>query len=113
MKKVEAVIRHIKLDEVKAALDAVGVQGLTVLEVKGAGKQKGYTETWRGSTRQIMLRPKLLLSVVVPDDMVGAVVDAIRANAHTGEIGDGKIFITSVDDVIGIRTGITGDAALV
>ncbi|MHB0977071.1 MAG: P-II family nitrogen regulator [Candidatus Aquicultorales bacterium] len=113
MKKIEAVIRHIKLDDVKAALDAEGVQGMTVLEVKGAGKQKGYTETWRGATREVFLNPKLLLTIVVPEEMTTRVVEAIRASATTGEIGDGKIFISSVDGVVAIRSGLVGDAALV
>jgi nitrogen regulatory protein P-II 1 len=112
MKKIEAIIRHIKLDDVKAKLDEAGVQGITVLEAKGAGKQKGYTETWRGSKREIFLNPKLLLKIVVADDMAGRVVDAIRTSAHTGEIGDGKIFVSTIDDAVAIRTGASGDDAL-
>lgn len=112
MKKIEAVIRHIKLDDVKSALDNIGVRGMTVMEVKGAGKQKGYTETWRGSKKEIFLNPKLLLKIVVPDEIVAPVVDAIRDSARTGEIGDGKIFVSTIDDVIGIRTGVSGNAAL-
>ncbi len=112
MKKIEAIIRHIKLDDVKVALDNIGVQGMTVMEVKGAGKQKGYTETWRGSKREIFLNPKLLLKIVVPDEMVTPAVDAIRDSARTGEVGDGKIFVSTIDDVIGIRTGVSGNAAL-
>lgn len=112
MKKIEAVIRHIKLDDVKAKLDEAGVQGMTVLEAKGAGRQKGYTETWRGSKREVFLNPKLLLKVVVPDDMAPAVVEAIRETARTGEIGDGKIFVSSVEEAVAIRTGATGDTAL-
>lgn len=113
MKKIEAVIRHIKLDDVKSALDNIGIRGMTVMEVKGAGKQKGYTETWRGSKREIFLNPKLLLKIVVPDEMAPRVTDAIRDTARTGEIGDGKIFVSTIDEVIGIRTGVTGDSALV
>ncbi len=112
MKKIEAIIRHIKLDDVKAKLNEVGIQGITVLEAKGAGKQKGYTETWRGSKREIFLNPKLLLKIVVPDDMASRVVEAIRESAHTGEIGDGKIFVLSVEDAIAIRTGASGEDAL-
>ncbi len=112
MKKIEAIIRHIKLDDVKAKLNEVGIQGITVLEAKGAGKQKGYTETWRGSKREIFLNPKLLLKIVVPDDMATRVVEAIRESAHTGEIGDGKIFVSPVEDAIAIRTGASGDDAL-
>ncbi|MHB1054333.1 MAG: P-II family nitrogen regulator [Thermoleophilia bacterium] len=112
MKQIEAIIRHIKLDDVKAKLDEVGVRGLTVLEAKGSGKQKGYTETWRGSTREIFLNPKLLLKVVVTDQMAPQVVEAIRASAMTGDIGDGKIFISSIEDAVAIRTGATGDEAL-
>lgn len=112
MKKIEAVIRHIKLDEVKEALNEIGVQGMTVQEVKGAGKQKGYTETWHGSKLEIFLNPKLLLKIVVKDKMVPSVVRAICESARTGEIGDGKIFISTVDDAIGIRTGTVGEATL-
>ena len=112
MKQIEAVIRHIKLEEVKARLDEAGVRGLTVLEAKGYGKQKGYAETWRGSQREIFLNPKLLLKVVVPDEMVPRVIEAIRESARTGEIGDGKIFVTAVEDAIAIRTGSSGDEAL-
>lgn len=112
MKKIEAIIRHIKLDDVKAKLNEVGIQGITVLEAKGAGKQKGYTETWRGSKREIFLNPKLLLKIVVPDDMAPRVVEAIRESARTGEIGDGKIFISTVENAIAIRTGASGDDAL-
>ncbi|MHB1362063.1 MAG: P-II family nitrogen regulator [Thermoleophilia bacterium] len=112
MKKIEAVIRHIKLDDVKAKLDETGVRGITVLEAKGSGKQKGYTETWRGSKREIFLNPKLLLKIVVPDEMAPGVVEAIRESAQTGEIGDGKIFVSTIDDAIAIRTGASGDKAL-
>jgi nitrogen regulatory protein P-II 1 len=112
MKKIEAIIRHIKLDDVKAKLNEVGIQGITVLEAKGAGKQKGYTETWRGSKREIFLNPKLLLKIVVPDDMAAPVVEAIRESARTGEIGDGKIFVSTIENAIAIRTGASGDDAL-
>ncbi|MEW6020229.1 MAG: P-II family nitrogen regulator [Pseudomonadota bacterium] len=112
MKQIEAVIRHIKLDEVKERLDEIGVQGITVIEAKGAGKQKGYTETWRGSKREVFLNPKLLLKIVVPDMLAPRVVETIRETAMTGEIGDGKIFVFAVEEAVAIRTGATGDDAL-
>ena len=112
MKKVEAIIRHLKLDEVKTALDAIGVKGMTVTDVKGAGKQKGYTEQWRGNKLSVFLNPKLELKIIVPDDMVASVIDTIVETARTGEIGDGKIFVSTIDDVVAIRTGSRGDEAL-
>lgn len=105
MKKVEAIIRHIKLDEVKKALDEIGVPGLSVTEIKGAGKQKGYTETYRGTKVTIFLRPKIKLETVVQDDLVERVVETIATVARTGEIGDGKIFVIPVEGVTRIRTG--------
>lgn len=105
MKKVEAIIRHIKLDEVKKALDEIGVPGLSVTEIKGAGKQKGYTETYRGTKITIFLRPKIKLETVVQDDLVERVVETIATVARTGEIGDGKIFVIPVEGVTRIRTG--------
>ena len=112
MKKIEAIIRHIKLDDVKNALDAIGVRGMTVTDVKGAGRQKGYTEQWRGSKLTVFLNPKLELKIVVPDDMAARVIDTIVETARTGEIGDGKIFVTSIDEAVAIRTGARGDEAL-
>jgi len=112
MKKIEAIIRHIKLDDIKARLNDVGVQGMTVLEVKGFGKQKGYTETWRGSKREVFLNPKLMLTIVVTDAMAPTVVETIRAEAKTGEIGDGKIFVSNIEEAVAIRTGNSGDDAL-
>ena len=112
MKKIEAVIRHIMLDDVKSALDSIGVRGMTVIDVKGAGRQKGYTETWRGSKLEVFLNPKLMLKIVVPDEMAATVVETIRDSARTGEIGDGKIFVSHIEDAIAIRTGATGDEAL-
>jgi len=112
MKKIEAIIRHLKLDEVKEKLDEIGVRGMTVEEVKGAGKQKGYTETWRGSKREVFLNPKLLLKIVVPDEMAARVVETIAEQSRTGEIGDGKIFVSSIEEAVAIRTGATGDQAL-
>jgi nitrogen regulatory protein P-II 1 len=112
MKKVEAIFRHSQLDDVKNALDKVGVKGMTITEVKGAGKQKGYTETWRGSTVTIFLRPKVKLETVVPDDIAEVVVNTIAENARTGSIGDGKIFISSIEEAVRIRTGEKGDLTL-
>ncbi|MHB1413042.1 MAG: P-II family nitrogen regulator [Thermoleophilia bacterium] len=112
MKKVEAIIRHIKLDDVKTALDGIGIRGMTVTDVKGAGKQKGYTEQWRGSKLNVFLNPKLELKIVVPDDMVESVIDTIVETARTGEIGDGKIFVTNVEEAVAIRSGVRGDEAL-
>ena len=112
MKKIEAVIKPFKLDEVKEALQDAGVQGMTVLEAKGYGRQKGHSELYRGAEYVIDFLPKIKIEVVVPDDMVNSVVDAIQVAARTGKIGDGKIFITDVIDVIRIRTGETGAQAV-
>jgi nitrogen regulatory protein P-II 1 len=112
MKKIEAVIKPFKLDEVKEALQDAGVQGMTVLEAKGYGRQKGHSELYRGAEYVIDFLPKIKIEVVVPDDMVNSVVDAIQAAARTGKIGDGKIFISDVLDVIRIRTGETGSQAV-
>ena len=112
MKKIEAVIKPFKLDEVKEALQDAGVQGMTVLEAKGYGRQKGHSELYRGAEYVIDFLPKIKIEVVVPDDMVSSVVDAIQAAARTGKIGDGKIFISDVIDVIRIRTGETGAQAV-
>ncbi len=112
MKKIEAVIKPFKLDEVKEALQDIGVQGMTVLEAKGYGRQKGHSELYRGAEYVIDFLPKIKLEVVVPDDLAPAVVEAIQAAARTGKIGDGKIFVSTVDDVIRIRTGETGPQAV-
>ncbi|HRJ63830.1 P-II family nitrogen regulator [Brevundimonas sp. UBA2416] len=112
MKKIEAVIKPFKLDEVKEALQDAGVQGMTVLEAKGYGRQKGHSELYRGAEYVIDFLPKIKIEVVVPDDMVNSVVDAIQAAARTGKIGDGKIFISDVLDVIRIRTGESGAQAV-
>jgi nitrogen regulatory protein P-II 1 len=112
MKKVEAIIRHIKLDEVKDALNKIDVHGITVSEVKGCGKQKGYTETYRGSKVTIYLRPKIKLEIVVPDDLAEKVVEVIAETARTGEIGDGKIFVIPVEEVVRVRTGEKSDTAI-
>ena len=112
MKKIEAVIKPFKLDEVKEALQDAGVQGMTVLEAKGYGRQKGHSELYRGAEYVIDFLPKIKIEVVVSDDMVASVVDAIQAAARTGKIGDGKIFVSDVIDVIRIRTGETGAQAI-
>ena len=112
MKKIEAVIKPFKLDEVKEALQDIGVQGMTVIEAKGYGRQKGHSELYRGAEYVIDFLPKLKIEVVVPDDMVNSVVDAIQAAARTGKIGDGKIFVSALEQVIRIRTGETGRDAL-
>ena len=112
MKKVEAVIKPFKLDEVKEALSGAGVQGITVTEVKGFGRQRGHTELYRGAEYVVDFLPKVKLEIIVRDDQVDAVTEAIAVAAKTGRIGDGKIFVTEVTDVIRIRTGEAGDAAL-
>jgi nitrogen regulatory protein P-II 1 len=112
VRKIEAVVRHHKWEEVKDALTAAGVQGITVTEVRGFGRQKGHKEAYRGVEYTIDLLPKIKVEVVVAESMVGKVVDAIRTAARTGEIGDGKIFISEISEVVRIRTGETGDAAL-
>ena len=112
MKKVEAIIKPFKLDDVKEALKEIGVQGLTVTEVKGFGRQKGHTELYRGAEYVIDFLPKIKLEIVVSDDMVTKVIDAIMDSAKTGKIGDGKIFILPMEEVIRIRTGERGEDAL-
>ena len=112
MKKVEAIIKPFKLDEVREALSEAGVSGLTVAESKGFGRQKGHTEHYRGAEYQVDFLPKLKIEVVVSDDQVDKVVEAIARAANTEKIGDGKIFVTNVQDAIRIRTGERGDAAL-
>jgi nitrogen regulatory protein P-II 1 len=110
--KVEAVIRPGKLDDVKEALDEMGIKGITVFSVQGAGKQRGRTQYYRGQEYVVNLVDKIMIATVVADDMVEGVIQAITKTAGTGEIGDGKIFLSRVDDVIRIRTGERGDAAL-
>ena len=112
MKKIEAVIKPFKLDEVKEALQSAGVQGMTVSEAKGFGRQRGHTELYRGAEYVVDFLPKLKLEVIVGDDQVDATVEAVVKAAQTGKIGDGKIFVSSVDEVVRIRTGETGDTAL-
>jgi len=112
MKKVEAVIKPFKLDEVKEALSGVGVQGITVTEVKGFGRQRGHTELYRGAEYVVDFLPKVKLEIIVKNDQVESVIEAIASAAKTGRIGDGKIFVTDVGEVVRIRTGETGEAAL-
>ncbi len=112
MKLVIAVVKPFKLDEVREALISAGVEGLTVSEVKGYGRQKGQTEIYRGAEYQVVFVPKIKLEAVVDDAAVGVAIEAIRAAAGTGKIGDGKIFVVNVEDVVRIRTGETGSAAL-
>jgi nitrogen regulatory protein P-II 1 len=112
MKKVEAIIKPFKLDEVKDALSEVGIQGMTVTEVKGFGRTGGKKEVYRGSAYVVDFVPKVMLEIVVPDQMVHQVIDAIEKAAKTGRIGDGKIFVTPVDEVIRIRTGEKGEDAI-
>lgn len=112
MKKIEAIIKPFKLDEVKEALQEVGLQGITVTEAKGFGRQKGHTELYRGAEYVVDFLPKVKLEIVTNDEMVEAAVDAIRNAAQTGRIGDGKIFVSSVEEVIRIRTGETGSEAI-
>ena len=112
MKQIVAIIKPFKLDEVREALADVGLHGLTVTEVKGFGRQKGRTELYRGAEYVVDFLPKLKIEAVVSDDVLEQVVDAVREAAYTGKIGDGKIFIFDVEQVIRIRTGETGEAAI-
>ncbi|MCP4071373.1 MAG: P-II family nitrogen regulator [Hyphomicrobiales bacterium] len=112
MKKIEAIIKPFKLDEVKEALQDVGLQGITVIEAKGFGRQKGHTELYRGAEYVVDFLPKVKMEIVLRDDQVEAAVEAIRNAAQTGRIGDGKIFVSSVEEVIRIRTGETGEEAV-
>jgi nitrogen regulatory protein PII len=112
MKLIHAVIKPFKIDDVRDALQKIGVQGLTLTEVKGFGRQKGHTELYRGAEYVVDLLPKATIEVLVRDDMVDPVIDAITKSAGTGRIGDGKIFVSAVDDVIRIRTGERGEAAI-
>jgi len=112
VKKIDAIIKPFKLDEVKEALNEIGIQGITVSEVKGFGRQKGHTELYRGAEYVVDFIPKIKLEIVAPDDMVLNVVETIQKSAKTGRIGDGKIFVTPVDEVFRIRTGERGEDAL-
>jgi len=112
MKRIDAIIKPYKLDEVKERLASVGVQGLTVSEVKGFGRQKGHTELYRGAEYIVDFLPKVQITVLVPDERVAETVESIVESARTGRIGDGKIFITAVEDVVRIRTGERGAGAV-
>jgi nitrogen regulatory protein P-II 1 len=112
MQKVEAIIKPFKLDEVKEALNAIGIAGITVSEVKGFGRQKGHTELYRGAEYVVDFLPKIKIEVVVHDDMLEKVTDAIQSAANTGRIGDGKIFVMPIAEAIRIRTGERGDDAI-
>ncbi|MGU3576727.1 P-II family nitrogen regulator [Brucellaceae bacterium C25G] len=112
MKKIEAIIKPFKLDEVKEALQEVGLQGITVIEAKGFGRQKGHTELYRGAEYVVDFLPKVKIEVVVTDEALEGAIEAIRKAAQTGRIGDGKIFVSNIEEVIRIRTGETGPDAI-
>ena len=112
MKKIEAIIKPFKLDEVKEALTEVGIHGMTVAEVRGFGRQKGHTEVYRGAEYVVDFLPKVKIEIVVADEMVGKVIETIQKDAHTGKIGDGKIFVLPVEEAVRIRTGEKGEEAL-
>jgi nitrogen regulatory protein P-II 1 len=112
MKKIEAIVKPFKLDEVKNALTKIGVQGMTVTEVKGFGRQKGHTESYRGTEYTIDFLPKSKIELIIPDELVTPVIEAIERAAKTGKIGDGKIFLSPVEEVIRIRTGERGKDAI-
>ena len=112
MKKVEAIVKPFKLDEIKEALQELGLQGLTVFEAKGFGRQKGHTELYRGAEYVVDFLPKVKIELIIEDSQLEAVIDAIQKSALTGKIGDGKIFVSSIDDAIRIRTGERGSEAI-
>lgn len=112
MKKVTAMIKPFKLDDVREALSDIGIQGMTVIEVKGFGRQKGHTEVYRGAEYAVDFLPKIQIDIVLSDDQIERVIEVIIETARTGKVGDGKIFVTPVDQVIRIRTGETGDIAV-
>jgi nitrogen regulatory protein P-II 1 len=112
MKKIEAIVKPFKLDDVKSALSELGVEGMTVSEVKGFGRQKGHTEIYRGSEYTVDFLPKIKIEVVLPDDQVNAAVNAVVKAAQTGKIGDGKVFVSPIEDAIRIRTGDRGESAV-
>ena len=112
MKKIEAIIKPFKLDEVKEALSEIGLKGITVIEAKGFGRQKGHTELYRGAEYIVDFLPKVKLEIVVDDEMLDRAVEAIQTAAHTGRIGDGKIFIVPIEDVVRVRTGERGHDAI-
>jgi len=112
MKKIEVITRPYKLDEIKEKLTSIGIKGMTVSEVKGFGRQRGHTEVYRGAEYQVDFVPKVKMELVVEDGVAAEVIKAIQAAAQTGEVGDGKIFVSTIDEVIRIRTGETGNAAV-
>ena len=112
MKKIEAIIKPFKLDDVKEALQQIGIQGMTVLEAKGFGRQKGHTELYRGAEYVVEFLPKIKVEIVVDDAQADAALEAIQKAARTGKIGDGKIFVSSIDNIIRIRTGESGSQAV-
>jgi len=112
MKKIEAVIKPFKLDEVKEALNAIGIQGMTISEVKGYGRQKGHKEIYRGAEYVVDFIPKIKIEIVAPDGMIAKIVDTIRDAANTGKLGDGKIFVLPVEEAVRVRTGETGEEAV-
>jgi nitrogen regulatory protein P-II 1 len=112
MKKIEAIIKPFKLDEIKEALQDVGLQGITVIEAKGFGRQKGHTELYRGAEYVVDFLPKIKIEVAISDDSLSSVIEAISKSANTGKVGDGKIFVSSLEDVIRIRTGEQGSEAI-
>src|SRR5215218_5739525 len=112
MKKIEAIFKPFKLDEVREALSEIGVSGLTVTEVKGFGRQRGHTELYRGAEYVVDFLPKVRIEVILPDEMIERAIEAIIRAARTGKIGDGKIFVTAVEQVVRIRTGESGEAAI-
>ncbi len=112
MKKIEAIIKPFKLDEVKATLNEIGIQGMTVTEVKGYGRQKGHTEIYRGAEYAVDFIPKIKIEIVIMADMVDKVVEAIENAARTGKLGDGKIFVSAVEQAVRVRTGDTGKDAI-
>ena len=112
MKKVEAIIKPFKLDEIKEALNELGLQGITVLEAKGFGRQKGHTELYRGAEYIVDFLPKVKIELIIEDEQLDSAIEAIQKAAHTGRIGDGKIFISSIEDAIRIRTGERGTDAI-
>lgn len=112
MKKIEAIVRHHKLEEVKEALTKIGVQGMTVSEVRGFGRQKGHKETYRGAEYTVDFLPKVKIEIAVADDLVSKVVETVSTSARTGKVGDGKIFVTALAEVVRIRTGESGSEAI-
>lgn len=112
MKKIEAIIKPFKLEEVKEALSALGIEGMTVTEVKGFGRQKGHTEIYRGSEYTVDFLPKMKVEIVIPDERAADAIEAIVKAAKTGKIGDGKVFVTAIEQAVRIRTGETGDQAV-